>query len=177
MVGWFFPHTTQSQKTPCSFPPPLPTQLHQPVIQGNRIWRTLQSFRLKSTETLYLCFVSLLPLFISCKVTQSSCQQLKHIRCQEATMLKKTTNPPIHFLTQSCFLSASWVLCDHREIKILAVQSHYRKAVMLPGPAKPQHQHCCFFTSCMTGKPHLPFRSHCSKPEHLSQVPCALRLL
>lgn len=91
--------------------------------------------------------------------------------------VKKNNQPPIHFLTQSCFLSASWVLCDHREIKILAVQSHYRKAVMLPGPAKPQHQHCCFFTSCMTGKPHLPFRSHCSKPEHLSQVPCALRLL
>lgn len=70
--------------------------------------------------------------------------------CSNKTQ-KTTSQNPIHFLTQTCFLFVSWVLCDHKEIKISAMQSPSRKAGLLAGPARPQH--CCSSISCTTGKP------------------------
>lgn len=86
---------------------------------------------------MYLCFAALLPLYINSKVTHNSCQQLKHDSMPRSNCVKKnhkkTTNlNPIHFLTQIHFLFVSWALCDRREIKILAMQSHSRKAELLP---------------------------------------------
>ena len=77
------------------------------------------------------------------------------IQCQEAAVFKNNQKtPPKHFLTQTCFLFVSRVLL---EIKISAVQSHYRKAGLLPPSAKPHQQHCFVFISCVTGKPLLLF--------------------
>lgn len=97
------------------------------------------------------------------------------IQCQEAAVFKIKKNNQKHFLTQTYFLFVPRVLCDYIEIKISAVQSHYRYGCFHPqlslsnSTASPS-------SVALPGSHFFSFDSHSPKPEHLSQVPSALRL-